>query len=158
MVAAVGHNEAYPDEVWERALFLYETEGLAEAHRDTGISKSRISTRAKAAGLSCGSADATPKAALQAFLKTVDDRQVALLSKLFQVADMATECEIEILQMREADLRSVVGARTRAIHDIQLLLGRATERAEKVADEDDRKRRLSDKMDELAARREAATS
>jgi hypothetical protein len=49
---------------------------------------------------------------------------------LAEVAETAIGEELRILMSGEATLEKVVGARTRAIHDLQLLGGEATSRSE----------------------------
>ena len=69
---------------------------------------------------------------LQATLANSDTRKAAHIEALWKIASRAAEVELQILESGEASLREVVGARTRAIHDLQLLEGRATERVERV--------------------------
>ncbi len=56
------------------------------------------------------------------------DVRAAVAGRMWEIADRASRRELELLGA--SDLRSVVGARTRAIHDAELLSGRATARVE----------------------------
>lgn len=122
-------RRVYNDEEKQRALAIYETEGLAEASKRTGVPKATLSDWAQANGLRTFGAERT--AAATAVRKaSIDERRAALAEKLLEVAELGLDLEMEILADGKAPLRDVVGARTRAIHDLQLLSGGSTSRHE----------------------------
>lgn len=60
-------------------------------------------------------------------------RKVRLAEKLLEIAELGAN--LELVLMPDAGLRDVVGARTRAIHDHQLISGAATSRSEQIIEE-----------------------
>ena len=138
----------YTDDERNEALRLYAEEGLAAAVKATGIPKGTIGGWASERGIRTFGSERTA-AATAAHLASVEERKAALAEKLLEVAELGVQVEVRLLQ-GEASLRDVVGARTRAIHDLQLLTGAATGRTEAVHDP---RRELGTVRDELAERR-----
>lgn len=119
----------------------------AQASDATGIPKRTIADWAKAAGITTTTAQARAKteAARAHLALTVEERRAARIAKLNRIADLAADLELDILADDERpSLRDVVGARTRAIHDAELLAGRATSRTESVT-------QLDAELEELTA-------
>lgn len=120
------------------ALAVYAEVGLAGAHQATGVPKATLHRWAKAAGLDTVGATersierntvaARAAAATRAYVS--EEFRTEMVAKLAEIARQAAERELAVLD--DSDLRSVVGARTRAIHDLQLLTGAATGRTETV--------------------------
>ena len=120
---------------------------LAETARQTGIPKRTIADWAKSAGITTTTAQARAKteAARAHLALTVEERRAERIEKLNRIADLAADLELDILADEERpSLRDVVGARTRAIHDAELLAGRATSRTESVT-------QLDAELEELTA-------
>ena len=121
----------YTDEQKQEALDLYEEHGPAEAERRTGIPKKTIASWGYRSGVQT---TAPTKDQIQAAnsrrmydYETFKQRMTDALS---EVAETAVAEELRILVSGEASLDKVVGARTRAIHDLQLLGGGPTGRTE----------------------------
>jgi transposase-like protein len=144
LVSAVPRRSYSADERAE-ALALYVHEGLYVATERTGIPKGTISSWAQRDGLQTVCVPEKVRAAAAMRSATVEERRAALAEKLVEVAELGVELEVDILRSKDANLRDVVGARTRAIHDLQLLTGAATARAEHVIVDqvDDELQRLS---------------
>lgn len=150
----------WPPETQARALDLYTTQGLAEAHRQLAIPKSTIRRWAAAAGLDAAasaarSVDQTREATVSSLARrhaAVAEASERIVARLAEVAERSLELELELLDahlrvVRAArrgsvsqaaaarleavltghPLRAVVGSRTRAVHDLRLLQGEATE-------------------------------
>lgn len=120
----------YDPEQKAEALAIYVAEGVAAAAEKTGIPKGTIAAWAHRTGTQT---EFTPEKAAEAVAMarvSIQKRKAALAEKLLEVAELGVAVEVEILQSRGAGLRDVVGARTRAIHDLQLLDGGPTARAE----------------------------
>ncbi len=115
-----------PDEKAD-ALAAYVEHGPREAAAITGIPSSTIQSWAKAAGLRTKRNERTA-AAVDAIKLSAEERKARLADDLLRIAEMAVG--LEVAKMPAADLRDIVGARTRAIHDAQLLTGNATSRTE----------------------------
>lgn len=138
----------YTDEDRSKALALYTSDGLPAAHKTTGIPKQTITRWADRAGVMPGGAAGTAaeqtKAATDAHRVEVQARtaqaRADLIPKLALLAHRALDFELEIIQKVRAGensplpdgirLRDIVGSRTRAVHDLSLLMGEATERTE----------------------------
>ena len=71
--------------------------------------------------------------ARQALAATAEERRATLAAKLLEVAECAAAVELDRIADGSASLHEIVGARTRAIHDMQLLSGEATARTEHQA-------------------------
>lgn len=132
-------RRTYTPEQKADALAVYARDGLAEAHRATGIPKPTLHRWALAAGIE--TAEITERsternraaAQASAAVRTYDAEvfRTEMVAKLAEVARKAAAKELELIA--KGDLRAVVGSRTRAIHDLQLLSGDPTARTETVA-------------------------
>ena len=123
----------WSDEQRTHALNLLATHTLAEVHATTDIPKSTIRGWALEANVTIARATDKTREATAASKANAEQRRAALVEKLGRIADLAGDLELEILMGDEhPSLRDVVGARTRAIHDAELLAGRATSRTESV--------------------------
>ena len=106
---------------------------LAETHAATGIPKSNLRRWAAEANITVVRTTEKTREATLASKANAEQRRAALVEKLGRIAELAGDLELEILMGDERpSLRDVVGARTRAIHDAELLAGRATSRTESV--------------------------
>jgi len=106
---------------------------LAETHTETGIPKSNLRRWAAEANITVVRTTEKTREATLASKANAEQRRAALVEKLGRIAELAGDLELEILMGDERpSLRDVVGARTRAIHDAELLAGRATSRTESV--------------------------
>lgn len=123
----------YTDEQRAEALELYAEQGPTAVQAAMGIPKATVTNWAKAAGIGTVR-NAKTAAATEARTLDLASRRVVLAEKLQTVAEVATERELQILATPFPELRDVVGARTRAIHDSQLLSGGATSRHEVITD------------------------
>lgn len=119
----------YTDDERAAALEHYLAHGPAEASRLTGIPAATIRSWASRENLT-DTRNATVAAAVAARKLTFEERRAALADRLLAEAEIALEHELGRLD--HADLRDLVGARTRAIHDHLLLAGEATSRSEHV--------------------------
>lgn len=111
----------YTPEQRTEALELYVEHGPRAASRETGIPVATIGSWAAAEGRTFN-AERTRQA--------TETRKARLIEKLTTIAELGADIELELLETGEVSLRDVVGARTRAIHDLQLLTGEATGRTE----------------------------
>lgn len=108
---------------------------LDAVHHDTGIPKSTLSGWAKTEGIDLlERCEAKTRGAVKAKQANAEERRAKLIAKLGKIADLASDLEVAILldSDERPSLRDVVGARTRAIHDAELLAGRATSRTSSV--------------------------
>lgn len=107
--------------------------------RAAGLDVSTDASRARSAAATAG--------AMVARRKRVEESNGRMTLILATVCELAGRLEVEILRDPRAaeklSLRDIVGARTRAIHDMQLLAGEATERTENI-----------ETVDEIAALRD----
>jgi transposase-like protein len=129
----------------EHAIKLAAQVGKAEAARRTGISAGTIGAWCSRAGVATGCTELM-RAATEARTATHEARRAALAEQMLLIAEKAAE--LELAKMVDAPLFQVVGSRTRAIHDHQLLAGAATSRTEVVGREV-----ATTVLDELKARR-----
>lgn len=151
----------HPPEVRARALEVYERDGLATAHRETGVPKPTIARWAREGEVThdAGAALAQTKAATETSLARRAAHMAAVREQLVSaqatIALTASALEVDVLALqrdavKEARasevgavsaatlnrlqvlnagprLSEIVGAKTRAIHDLLLLEGQATE-------------------------------
>lgn len=103
--------------------------GVSAAAKKHGIGKGTVSKWAKETGVETVPTEQVANA-VQTHALRAEALRADVTARLWEIADKASRRELELL--RSADLRSVVGARTRAIHDAELLGGRATGRTETV--------------------------
>lgn len=126
----------YTDEQKAEALALYAEHGAAEAARRTGITGHSIRSWARRKGITSQVIHANARATRAAVVRrqrNAEERKVALVAKLGELAELGldtTLAAIDIAKPGDLDLRAVIGAWTRAIHDLQLLSGGATARTE----------------------------
>lgn len=151
----------WSSEIRERALEVYTEHGLAVASAETGVPSGTIRSWASRRGVAPATAERTQArrdATVARKERTLAERKVALVAKLGEVAEMGIDWAAKMLEDGDdLSMRDVVGAWTRAIHDLQLLAGDATSRTETMAT--DAKQRIeaaTQVLDELAARRSAA--
>lgn len=135
----------YDEAFRTRAVALAVEHGPAEAARSVGVNAGTIRSWCSRAGVATASAEIMREARDQIIL-THEARRAALAEKLLAIAEEAVEVELGMLS--NSKLRDVVGARTRAIHDHQLLSGQATTRTEVAS-----KAEALSIADEVAARR-----
>jgi transposase-like protein len=112
------------------ALALYAEAGPTAVQREMGIPSSTVMSWAKGAGVRTMRNERTASAT-DAIQADSAKRRANLVHKLVRLADEALD--VELGKLANSDLRDVVGARTRAIHDLQLLSGGATARTETVS-------------------------
>lgn len=130
--------------------------GAVEAAERTGIPATTIRSWASRAGMTEGleASSLGVRSAVARRKRSLEERRSVLVDKLGELAEMGVDWVAEALASGQADAMSVrdaIGAFTRAIHDLQLLSGGATSRAE-LADVDD-VRRLRDELAERRARK-----
>lgn len=122
------------------ALDTYQEHGLSAASAMTGVPKPTLHRWATQAGIDT---DANTKrsternrAAAQVAASqrqyVAEEFRTQMVAQLAEVARRATAKELALIARGDVTLRDVVGARTRAIHDLQLLSGAATGRTETV--------------------------
>lgn len=123
-------NQPWPDDQRRRALDLYRTDGLAAAHRATGIPKPTITGWAHAAGITAErstdkdkTADAT--AERRRALDDARDRRAVLLATVTELALQRTVDAVRDLT-KPLEVRDLVGVWTRGQHDLALLEGKST--------------------------------
>ncbi len=131
----------WTDEDRRNAVASIEVHGIADTHRATGIPKQTLSAWAKAAGIEAGRTGAEKTADANACRWANQKKEVTGL--LGQVAIRSAQVQMAVLEQIQKDfneagvngikldlarLSEIVGAGTRAIHDLQLLAGEATER------------------------------
>lgn len=160
-------KRTYTDEQKAEALEAYKEHGPAEAGRRTGISPKTIASWAKRANVKMDAPLERMRAATEAASTKREfeaaDFNLRMQLALADIAETAAAKELSILTQGEPTLEKVVGARTRAIHDLQLLTGAATSRNEnrEVVEVRDHAESLIDRFkdkkqrDELAERRKA---
>lgn len=154
-------RKLYDDGVKQQALELYATEGGAAASAATGVPRGTIKSWASRLGVDPPAAErskARRDAVVARVERTVAERKVALVTKLGEVAEMGVDWAARMLESGDdLSMRDVVGAWTRAIHDLQLLAGDATSRTETMSgDAQQRIEAATGVLDELAKRRATA--
>lgn len=124
-----------------QALELYAEHGAAAAARTTGIPSGTVKAWASRRGVQplhrIKNSEGV-RAAVERRQRTAEDRRTRLVELLGEIAELGAERELELLSVESVSLRDVVGARTRAIHDLQLLAGDATSRTEHTGLDADR--------------------
>jgi transposase-like protein len=141
----------HSDEAKQQALAVYQRGGLPAAVKATGIPKPTIKRWVEAAGISTDAANEAAlertRAATEAHKAQVDAEtakaRAALIPKLAFLANQTLDIELHVAAQIKAGkgsglpegvrLRDIVGSRTRAVHDLNLLTGEATERTEGAA-------------------------
>ncbi len=123
-------RRTYTAEQKAEALAMYPEYGAAGTSRALGIPKGTLMTWAYRAGVKSHVAE-TMRVAQAASHAAFKARMTELLA---EVAELGSIRQIEILASDDAKLYEITGAVTRAIHDLQLLSGEATDRAEQVTE------------------------
>jgi transposase-like protein len=132
-----------PPELRARAIARAQEIGVTDAAEEVGVSKAAVSRWCSNAGVVTVPNERT-RAAIAAHSANAEARKSALVDQLLVVAEAGGQRELELIA--HADLRDVVGARTRAIHDAQLLSGAATSRSEHTSGLDAEIERLTEKL------------
>lgn len=122
-------RRSYTDEQRAEALALYVEAGPTAVQAQLGIPKQTVQQWAAKDGLRTVRNERMAEA-VEAVQVDAAARRAIVQARLWQIAEEASA--IELTKLADADLRSVVGARTRAIHDAQLLGGDPTSRNENV--------------------------
>lgn len=120
-------RRSYTRETKEAVLAAYPDLGAAECSRQWGIPKPTVISWAQRSGVRSHAAE-TLNAGAATRAAGFAERRAALADRLLEIAEMATQVERDLLE--RSKLYEVVGARTRAIHDHQLLVGDVTNRTE----------------------------
>lgn len=141
-------------EARKRALELYAEHGAAHAARVTGIPVGTIKAWSSRGAAVLPRAEAQERV-IEARKRDAADRRSALIEKLSQVAELGVDATLAMLNGEGVPLRDVVGAWTRAIHDLQLLSGDATQRTE-TRQVDDLDAEIADLLEQMR-RHEART-
>lgn len=140
----------YSDETKTRAVALYLEHGPAEAARRMEAEGTKIPQGTIRAWASHGDVATTRlenlHANTDALKATAEERRARLADRMLDLAEMATDHAAQLIG--DASLRDVVGLFTRAVHDHELLSGRATTRTEHTTAET-----IHAVADEVAARR-----
>jgi hypothetical protein len=133
-------RRVWPDDVKRHALALVAEVGQREATRrlaaeGTPVPHGTIASWVNRAGIApvermIPQHEAAASASRAVRKRTAEERKRRLLELLGELAEVAAEREFTLLARDDATLRDVVGVRTRAIHDLLLLAGEATSRAE----------------------------
>lgn len=131
-----------PDERQTAIQLLRDSTTLADTHRQTGIPKQTLSGWAKDEAIDLGRTTEKIREAVAARNAQQATRRADLADALLALAELAVPVEVDMID--SADLRDVVGSRTRAIHDMQLLTGQPTDRTETVT-------QLDRELEELTA-------
>lgn len=151
---------SWPEEVKQRALALYLEGGVASASAATGVPRGTIASWASRACLvdqQQANTNRSTAAAVERRTRAVEERREVLVAKLGELAELGVDWALERVAdpKAEVSLRDVIGAMTRAIHDLQLLSGAATSRPDLSSlSAEERAERVASKFDELAERRQ----
>lgn len=121
------NRDRYTDAQRAEAVELYRTAGPTAVQTQLGIHKGTVTKWAQAAGVATVS-NQRNAAAVEAVKITTALRRNVVAERLWEIADVASRRELDLIG--DANLHDVVGARTRAIHDAQLLDGSATGRVD----------------------------
>lgn len=133
---ANGHRWLIRPDLKMYALQMYAIHGPREASRrladsEVPVSESTLSRWAKQAGVSVTQSVVNNQVARDAAIvrrqRTAAESALYLVERLQTVAEVAVERELEMVQQPGQSLRDIVGSRTRAIHDLRLLMGESTE-------------------------------
>lgn len=139
---------SYTPEQKAEALELYREHGAAEASRRCGIRSGTIKSWASRAGVATVAADVTRAATEVSSARreyVAEEFRTQMVEQLAAIATTAAAKELAVLNEDSPSLDKIVGARTRAIHDLQLLTGLATGR---TGSETDRGRALDGARDQ----------
>src|SRR5262245_60874658 len=120
-------RRAYADALKAEVLAAYPELGPAECARRFDVPAGTVAVWANRAGVKAITAEKT-QAAVAARVATFADRRARLADRLLALAETAAGREAELIS--DSKLHEVVGCRTRALHDHQLLTGQVTARTE----------------------------
>lgn len=134
---------AHTPEKRQAALADVPDLGISGAAKKHQVGKASLSKWCADAGIRTDRNERTGPA-IEAAAARNAERRTEVVERLWEIADRASRRELELLEA--SDLRSVVGARTRAIHDAELLAGRATGRTETIEPLDAEIARLVEEM------------
>lgn len=114
----------YTDEQRAEAVALYQQVGATEAANRLGIKAGTIKAWASQRGVTTVGAEVTKAAtemskARRAYV--AEEFRTQMVESLAVIATEAVEAELAAIRSGEASLEKIVGARTRAIHDLRLL-------------------------------------
>jgi hypothetical protein len=140
-------HRVYSDEQKAHILDVYQSVGLTEAWRRTGVDKKTILRWAQAAGIdqhavTAAISERNRSAAAASGARIARDRAEArerVLNRVIRVSEAAATRELELLArggFDNEDLQALTNARHKAIQQFELLEGRATSRAESLMDAD----------------------
>jgi hypothetical protein len=142
-----------------KALALYRTHGPTEAARQCGVSKAAVCKWALAEGVSTdvpGLTAATSASVARRNLKTAEWRE-EMAALLRDVTLRAAEVEWTLLnQPTTPSLDKVSNTRAKAVSDLLLITGEATQRIGLQGDSEEHAASVAKLRDELAERRKQA--
>jgi hypothetical protein len=148
------------DEEKEKALEIYVTDGPSQAARVTGFSKASICNWARQAGVSTKGAELTQAATQMSLARrnlNMAQWREAATEYLRDISIKALEVEGALLSQtgnKTPQLDKVITARSKAISDLLLLSGEATQRIGLTNDTQDQRDRIAALRDELEARKQ----
>ena len=123
-----------PDDVRAAAVEIVREHGLAEAVRRTGQAKNSLRSWAQKAGIdltgrtSERNRQAAEASAARRRALVAEAERTSRHNSLTVVRDLALQQTVARIRTESMDDRSLIGAWTRATHDLALLSGQATER------------------------------
>lgn len=143
----------------QQALEVYAEHGLLAASEATGVPRGTIKSWASRMGVEPATAErvkARRDATVARVERSLAERRVVLVAKLGEIAELGVDWAAKMLEQGDdLSMRDVVGAWTRAIHDLQLLSGEATDRSETLTPPDAIDAEIADLV-EAMRRRDAA--
>lgn len=145
------------DEERQRALEIYKVHGPTEAGRQTGFSKASVCNWAKAEGIKTEAPAlaraATELSAARRRLSMAEWRE-EMTNVLRQISMQAASVEMSLLsEDGRTTLDKATAARVRAVSDLMLLTGEATQRVGLQQDTTEQAQQVARLRDELAERR-----
>lgn len=166
-------SKLYSKDRIDEAVLRVDKVGLAQATRELGIPRSTLHDWCKAANVASSSeklhaqTEAATEASRQRRKRMAEESNERMTLALAIIAEQGAQVEIDIMRaIKEGkpfpelvgkngrvSLSELVGSRTRAVHDLQLLAGKATERA--AVDEGTTTAEVLNLQDQLRKRRGA---
>lgn len=154
-------RKATPEEK-ARAVEIYKTDGPSEAARQTGFSKAAVCNWAKAVGVKTEAPQlintATELSRARRSLSMAEWRE-EMTNLLRDISVQAASVENKLLSQRgkaTPALEKATAARVKAISDLMLLTGEATQRIGLSGDVNEKAEQVARLRDELATRRAKA--
>lgn len=147
------------DEEKARAVEIYATDGPSEAARQTGFSKASVCNWAKAAGVKTAAPQLIGKATEVSAARrrlTMAQWREEMTNLLRDISVEAATVETKLLTARgkaTPALEKATSARVKAISDLMLLTGEATQRIGLSGDVNEQAEQVKRLRDELAERR-----